>query len=227
MKKRAKKNVRELNVESPIIDNLTTPELVKTNVSEVTPDYKKQFTLIIVLIAMLFGVLVVAYFVYSSINSFDYVGTTFNKIKYGNIQMYHTIFPLYHSVTGSHVADFNLYLRNDPRTLESIPFPDDFELTRVIVLTGDLDNITCPENGIAFGNVANAFKNIWQIPVVANTSLHCSANLDNTYFTLRIANETKIEKSTNNCYTVYIKECAVLNATERIIVGSIAKANGY
>ena len=161
--------------------------------------------------------------------SFEYVGSKFTKIKYGELELYHVVFPLYQSITGQHVADFNLYLRNDPRTLENIPFPEDFQLTRTLVLTGDADKIECADNGIAFGNLANAFKNVWQVPVIANTSLKCDPLKDSkeTYLILKEANETKIEKTGKQCYTLSVSNCAVLNVTERFLVGSIAKANGY
>ena len=161
--------------------------------------------------------------------SFEYQGSRFTKINYGELRMYHVVFPLYQSVTGQHVADFNLYLRSDPRTLEHISVPEDFQLTRKLVLTGDADKILCEDNGIAFGNLANAFKNIWQVPVIANTSLKCDPQETEgaTYLILKETNVSSIEKTGNHCYTLNINNCEVLNVTERFIIESMAKAKGY
>jgi hypothetical protein len=196
---------------------------------ETKENHRKQLVFILILVGFLFGILAVGYLVYTSMTSFEYQGSKFTKINYGELQMYHVVFPLYQSVTGQHVADFNLYLRNDPRTLERISVPDNFQLTRTLVLTGDADKILCEDNGIAFGNLANAFKNIWQVPLVANTTLKCDPKATNgaTYLILKESNVSSIEKTGNYCYTLNINNCEVLNVTERFILESMAKANGY
>ena len=58
----------------------------------------------------------------NSLNHFTYEGVRFNIIKEGEVIFYNSAFPVYSPVTGAHVADYNVYLRNDPRGLQDLEF---------------------------------------------------------------------------------------------------------
>ena len=110
--------------------------------------YSKQLRLVVLGIVFLFIVVGIFYLVYNTTMQFEYKGTSFKKVKFGDLLFYQVSFPLYSQVTGEYINDFNFFLRKDPRTLESIPINGDIKMNPIMILNAD-ENLICKDNGIA------------------------------------------------------------------------------
>lgn len=190
--------------------------------AELNKEYEKQLRWVVLGAVFLFLVIGAFYFIYISMTSFDYNGTEFNKIKIGDLIFYRVSFPL-SSATGQHIADYNLFLRNDPRKLDYIPVEGEVNLKQRIIVTSD-ENLICNDNSIALANLVQYFEGVPKIPVNAVSNITC-AKLNSTTTTLiSIQNSTvsKITRVSDQCYTIEMNNCDVLNTTERFILETVS-----
>ena len=164
---------------------------------------------------------------YSTFNTFEYNGAEFQRVHFGELLFYKVSFPLVSKTTGQHVADYNLFLRNDPRTLRSIPIKGSLNIQQHVLITSD-ENLVCADNNIALANLVQFVQNIASSDVQARANVTCKNNpAQTTLISIQNSSESWIEESGQDCYVLHLKECAVLNVTERFIVGTIAQSRGY
>ena len=88
----------------------------------------RELKRILIILGSVFAVFLLSFFIINSAKNFEYKGVEYTKMKEGKITFYNTAFPMYSSITGKHFADYNIYLRNDPRGLEKIPFEGEINL---------------------------------------------------------------------------------------------------
>jgi len=161
----------------------------------------------------------------SSINSashFEYKGVEFKVIQEGEIIFYNAIFPLY-SITGKHISDYNVYLRNDPRELEDILFDGEVILREDTVLNST-KSFNCDGDGmIAVGNLNQVLES-FGTKVVRDPEAGCDARGGHVFIQIREGNETSIEQFETTCYNLYVKDCEILEVTEKFIVDLLVKA---
>ncbi|MBU1136600.1 MAG: hypothetical protein KJ559_03780, partial [Nanoarchaeota archaeon] len=93
-----KKKINEAKDEEP---KISKEELEKQN--------RTLKNIFIGLGIFIFGGIIVFLFI-SSVRHFEYEGVDFNVVKEGNLIFYNAVFPI-HSITGKHIADYNVYLR--------------------------------------------------------------------------------------------------------------------
>ena len=95
-------------------------------------------------IFIIFGAIVVVFFttwfIMGSIRTFDYNGVEFTKVKEGNLIFYKTFFPIKYN---GKEAVYNIYIRNDPRILENVPFEGVMKLKEYMVLNSTTKNLFC------------------------------------------------------------------------------------
>src|SRR3989344_4853192 len=116
---------------------------------------KNVMIFLVVTIASFAAVVLLIYY----LNSFSYEEVKFDIIKEGRIILYNTKFPVYSSITGKHIADYNFYLRNDPRELEKIPFDGVINLRDLMVLN-ITPGLNCEGDGIiAIANFIQILEN--------------------------------------------------------------------
>ncbi|MCK4553166.1 hypothetical protein KAT80_03100 [Candidatus Pacearchaeota archaeon] len=162
-----------------------------------------------------------------SINSakhFEYKGVEFNVIKEGEIIFYNAVFPIYHRITGKHIEDYNIYLRNNPRKLENIPFDGEVILRKDTVINTTKD-FNCDGDGIiATANLVQVLER-FGTNVIKNPELGCDA-LGGKYIFIQIreGEETSIEQFAPTCYNLYVNNCEILEVTEKFIVDLLVKA---
>ncbi len=164
-------------------------------------------------------VLIAAFFIRSSTH-FKYNGVKFNMVKEGELLLYHTSFPV---VYQDKEAEYNLYLRNDPRELGGkVPAKGtllSIEDT-VINITEEFD---C--NGdevIAIANLINLYNALGK-DIMKDENASCDEQGRYMYLQILSGNETSIEKFGPNCYNININNCEILEGTERFIVGMLVK----
>ncbi len=135
----------------------------------------------------------------------DMVGTT----------LYRTSIPVI--TNNKTVADYNFYLRKDPRILKNIKFEGNIEVKKNMVINMTEDFI-CGGNGmIAVANVVKLYSVIGA-DVIKDPNATCNA--DGLYMLLRIepGNETKVVQTGPSCYKIYVKDCEILEGTERFML---------
>ncbi len=200
---------------------------------------KQNNYLKILLIAMMLVMVFiagVAWFRYQAMR-FEYAGLNFEKIMFDKLQMYHAKIPL-SSLTGNVVANFNLYFRNDPRELESIPITGRIRLKRNAIVALDPSMEDCGDNAIAGLNLGQFLGAAGIKPLEGSTNLSEAletgvnyASCENVVSSVIItekSDKTQIIKEGEDCYRIQVAVCEdVVKATERFIIGAIGHSSGY
>ena len=193
---------------------------------------------ILIWIGIFVGVFVVVSLGIYSMNHFEHRGAKFDvdKVSLAEHTLYKTSLPVAYrnNITGELVsADYNFYIRNDPRELDrEIPF-EVFKESEAIVFTQDLvinmtEDFACEGDGII--GIQN-LKNLYELlgtKVIKNPEIGCDA-FGESYLFLQIrpgeGEETSIEQFAPTCYNVYVNDCEILKVTERMMVEIFAKVN--
>ncbi len=167
--------------------------------------------------------------------TFDYEGLTFTREKFGNIPVYH--YSYYFIDELGQQYQYNLYLRNDPRTNivpidSNIMFKED---RKVYVTLNSTALAQCPNGLRDIASIAR-FLSDNLISVQAGnidggiasqnnlTYVTCENHPDDVVISIVPGNETKITK-TYECHTVSYATCEeVLPALEKFMVKSILDA---
>lgn len=205
----------------------------ETPVPEIKKMDKQVKYIIIVMIVLLLIALGAYYFVQSS-KKFYYGGLDFQKEMFGKIVVYHTVIPVSTS-QGELVANYNLFLRNDPRDLENIKVDGKIMLmTNTLVSIEPEANTGCEDSGIAGGNFFNFLKIAGVNARIAYTNETYALKTNTTYATcanhnnntgvivIKMGENTEIVKKSDDCYEISFSNCGILNATERFLVAAFA-----
>ena len=195
---------------------------------------EKELLGILAFMAFLVIVFLISSSIFRSFNSFEYEGLTFTKERVGEIPVYHYY---YYFKDGGRIIKYNLYLRNDPRTIEvpvegdKILFDRKGKLYLSINSTGldqcrysvlaiaDLSRFLT-ENGI---NVEGSNLDFWKAWAIRQEWATCENKPDNSVIEIREGSETKISID-DGCYTISVANCEILEATEKFKVQSILDA---
>ncbi len=184
----------------------------------------KQLKSILIGIGIIFLAFIFFIFFTNALANFKYKGVEFKVIKDNGLIFYNTAFPIY-SPTGEHTADYNFYLRNDPRKLKDIPFNGNYTLMEnmVINITGEFN---CDGDGvIAVANLVKVHE-FFGTKVIRDENATCDELGRYTFVRITEGNETKIEQFGPACYNIYVKDCEILPATERFIIEVFVIAHG-
>ena len=184
----------------------------------------RQLKLILIIFGGLILIFLLGFSMVDSIRNFEYKDVKFEIVKEGGMIFYKTAFPMYSSITGRHVLNYNIYLRNDPRELKEIPYQGGIALeTPLKKMVIDLEqDFNCEGYGIiAMANFVKSFDLIG-IEVVKDPEVGCDEEGRYNYVRVQEANETSISQDRRRCYTINIKDCEILEGTERFIVEAFA-----
>jgi hypothetical protein len=182
---------------------------------------------IFMLIGGVIILILIGYLIIDNMKNFEYKGVSFKTVKFCDVEpcliLYQTTFPV---ISDGKNADYNIYLRNDPRKLDSIIFNGKMNLfgDMVINSTGDF---SCDGDGIiAVANMVN-FYELLGTNIFKNETLGCNNQDKYTFVQILEGNETKIEQIGFSCYNIEINNCEILEATERFMIESFIKVNDY
>lgn len=191
--------------------------------------------IVIIIIALVIAGLI---YTYSKSKSFEYAGLNFVKTRMGEVVFYHAKILLFNS-DGVAVNYYNLYLRNDPRTLEDIEIYGKIRMMKKVILASD--GLECEDGGLA-GGVLGDMLGILGVkvhPATTNKTAaeeqdirYVSCNLtegvyvDATGLIFKPGNVTEIRQIRQDCYEVTVKECDILRASERFTLGIYAHSKG-
>ena len=175
-------------------------------------------------IGMVILIILITIFVYAvrSTKKFGYEGVDFEIVKTGNLVLYNTKIPV---IIDGKKADYNFYLRTDPRTLkEKVPFEGNLSLAQNLVLNSTED-FNCDGYGIiGIANLINLYK-ISGIDVIKDGNATCDQSGRYAFIGIQAGNQTTIKKTGPPCYEVTINNCEILEATERLMLESFIEIN--
>lgn len=193
---------------------------------------EKQTTIVILFMIAIIASTIAVYFYIQSTYHFSYQGLEFEKRDYHGIEIYTYTYNAI-SPTGEK-KPFSLNLRIDPRK-NTIPIKDKIELSAIktnyltINSTGFNE---CEYSSVAFGTLKYFLQGNY-LPIQGGTVtkeeiegyeipiVNCTTHPNNNVILIQKGNESKIEKTNENCYVLTIKDCEVLEVTEKFQVQSI------
>ena len=172
--------------------------------------------------AILILLIILVVYAVQSTKKFEYRGVDFKIVKSGNLVFYNTKIPV---VVDGKNAEYNFYLRNDPRKLdEGVSFNGNLSLAQNLVLNSTED-FNCDGFGIiATANLVNLYK-VSGINVIKDQNATCDSEGRYAFINLQKGSETRIDKVGPACYNVNISNCEILEATERLMLESFIEIN--
>jgi len=167
----------------------------------------------------------------NSVKSFKYNGLEFSVEKFGEIITYRTALPLY-SQTGvsvmtgdaitEHTADYNFYLRNDPRKLGDIPTQGEVVLYKEMVINSS-EELNCEGDAIiGMKNLITLYE-VLGTNVIRDENAGCDEEKRYMFLNIQPGEVTKLEQVTPSCYNIYVNNCEILDATERFMIETLIK----
>ena len=177
---------------------------------------------LLVVVLLILGLIYVFY----SANHFSYRGITGDVVQEEGILFYRTSFPVRYQ---GQVVPYNIYIRNDPRKLDDIPFegemdfgekfPDDNNYRLVINMSEAFD---CEgDEVIAIPNMVNL--KALGIKVVRDESATCDPEGRYMFINIKKGEGSEIIQVGDSCYDLVVKECEILKVTERFMVEAFVK----
>lgn len=197
---------------------------------------EKQLKWILIVMAFLIFLAIFIYIAMDSMRKFEYAGLKFEKIMYDQLPLFQTKLPMLDS-QGNLVANYNLFLRNDPRKLRDIKINGTIMLMKKIVVSFDPDIEECEDKAIALPNMKNLFSAFGMeiSPAYTDESyakerkvpyMTCDDSENQSVIIIEQGNKNKITQESSNCYTIEFKDCEVNKAVERFMIGAIAQSKG-
>jgi len=178
--------------------------------------------IIIVVVAILAIVLFL-----KSVRTFEYQGVNFQVVKFCDagpcLVTYNTKLPIIYEGKD---AEYNFYLRNDPRKLgENVPFIGEINLAQNVVINSTSDFNCDGDVGIAMGNLGNLFS-ISRINAVKDANITgCDSQGRYGFINLQEGNQTSVEEIGPSCYNININNCEIVKAMERFMLEDFVKIN--
>lgn len=213
------KKQKTINVESIVSEKKVSKGQIK--------EENKILRNIFILVGGIIVLILIGYLIIENVKEFKYQGISFTTVKFCDIEpcliLYQTTFPV---ISDGKNAEYNIYLRNDPRKLDKITFNGKMNLfgDMVINSTGDF---TCDGDGIiAVANMVN-FYELLGTNIFKNETLGCDNQNKYTFVQILEGNETKIEQIGFSCYNIEINNCEILEGTERFLIESFIKVNDF
>lgn len=161
--------------------------------------------------------------------NFEQNGVGFTIVKFCDtnpcLTTYQTSLPV---TSEGKPADYNFYLRNDPRELEKeITFEGEINLNipmkEMVINMSSESEIDCnKDGGIAIGNLKSLYT-ISRINVGKNSNATCDDEGRYIFLQIQPGNETKIKQTGAACYTIEINNCEILKGTERFMIETFEK----
>lgn len=174
-----------------------------------------------VLILLIIGFIIF----FNSLGSFSYRGITGDVVKEGKIMFYMVSFPFdYEGKT----IPYNIFIRNDPRKLDKIPFEGDMDFGMIFydekyrLVINASDEFDCEgDQVIALANMNNL--QALGVKVMKDENATCDEEGRYMYVNIKKGEKTEIRQIGDSCYEIIVKDCDILKATERFMVEMFVK----
>ena len=176
----------------------------------------KNFLIAIGIFALIFIFIFVS--IYASKN-FEYKGMEFDVIREGNVIFYHTSFPF---ILDDRPMNYNVFLRNDPRKLNKIPFEGNLNLLEMMVINNS-DSFVCEGKGgiamINFQQILGSFG----MSFMKDPNASCDSQGRYMFIQIQEGDVTGIEQTGPACYNFNVNNCEILEVTEKFLIESLAE----
>ncbi len=166
------------------------------------------------------------FFFINQTKNFEYEGVEFNIVKFCDSRpcliTYNTELPIIYQ--GERIQ-YNFYLRNDPRELaKSVPFDGE------VVFKNDMFiNITFNRGCGGYEIIAiENFRILYELfgtNIIADENAECDSEGNSMFVLIQESNETSIEQFGPACYNINIKNCEILEGTERFLIDAFVEIN--
>jgi len=189
----------------------------------------KNFLIVVGLILFLFLVVV---FVNNQRKIFDYKGVEFQVIEFCDagppcLVTYNTKLPVIYE---GKERDYNFYLRNDPRELEkAVLFDGELILRDKMYVDITFDRSCEGFELIAMENFRQ-LHNIAGISILNGKNETCLSATEkgSMYVVIQESeDETSVKRIGAACYRINIKDCEILEGTERFMIESFVEINDW
>ncbi len=158
--------------------------------------------------------------------NFNYNGVKFNVVKFCDsgppcLVTYHTTLPV--TLSDGKTADYNFYLRNDPRKLK-VDFNGNLTFKPIMVFNTESDFVCNGNGAIAGANLVQLY-NVVSTNVISDKNATCDSFGRYMLIDVKPGNQTRIEQVGPACYNIYIKDCEVLEGTEKFMIETFVRVN--
>lgn len=189
--------------------------------NEEKKDYNKLLRNILIGIGFFIIAFIAVILMIEASKHFSYKDLEFEKVKVGKIVFYKTQFPIQGD---DGWKTFNLYMRTNPNDLEVIPFEGDKINLKNILVINQTDEFQCGGKGIiSIANLIQFLKDGVGIDVVQDKNATCDEQGRYIFLEIESANETKIVQNSQNCYTIQVSNCQILEGTEKFILEKLVE----
>jgi len=159
--------------------------------------------------------------------NFEYEGVEFSIVKFCDTRpcliTYNTKIPIIYQ--GERIQ-YNFYLRNDPRELaKNVPFDGE-----IVFKNNMFINITFNRHCEGYETIAIVnFLNLYEISGInvtaADENTECDSEGNSMFVLIQESNRTSIEQFGPACYNINIKNCEILEGTERFLIDTFVEIN--
>ncbi len=166
----------------------------------------------------------VVYLIITSMGKFEVDGVNFQMVKEGDLILYKTSIPVFVGDNKTK-ADYNFYLRTDPRTLKKdVPLIGNLTFRRNLVLDVTTEDLFCDGDWtIALANMQKLYTLLGFNLLAKNKSIDYEPESEYMFLTINKANQTAIKEITGNAYEMNITNCKVLPAFEKFMLEAFIK----
>jgi hypothetical protein len=175
---------------------------------------------VLIIIGAIILLIIVWFIISQSVRTFGYSILDFEVVQEGELIFYRTSLPV---VYQGQPTEYNFYLRNDARKLEKkVDFKGNLNLKNTLVLNLEQD-FNCEGKGvIAIANLLKLYEFVG-IKVITDKNATCDEESRYTFIQILEGSETKIQQTGPSCYDIYINNCEILEATERMMIETLIK----
>jgi len=224
--KKAKEKVDNSETQKKIENPAEKPRIKKSQAF--SKESKTIIAVLIIALAFVGFALTVNYLRARSV-MINYHGVDFAVEKTGSLIFYHTQIPYY---AKDPKIKYNFWIRNNPKALENkVDFDGEMYIRPIIVFNLTGSDFQCDGDGII------AMKNLEQLyqvlgsKVIVDPNATCETEYPDTpryvYVNIQPGEQTKIQQVSKACYTIYVKDCEILPATERYMTETFVAMKDY
>jgi len=208
-----------------IIETHTVEKTEEKPVSETQiKKENKVFKGIIITMVGFLLIFLVVYFIITSMAKFEVDGVKFKMIKEGELILYQTSIPVFIGEEKTE-ADYNFYLRTDPRTLEEkVPTQGEVVFRKNLVLDVTTEDLFCEGDWtIAVANTQNLYTLLGFNISVKDKKKKYQPEDEYMFITINKGNRTEIRANNESAYEININNCEVLPAFEKLMLETFVK----
>jgi len=171
----------------------------------------------------------------NSLSRFEYQGVKFEKVRFCDagppcLVTYRTSLPV--KTVGANIvvvkpseknADYNFYLRNDPRELD-VNFTGEIFFSKNMVLNSQEPFFCDGKGAIAAANLIQLYE-VLGTKVINDENATCDLIGRYLFVQVKPGNKTRVNQFGPGCYNIDIKDCEILEGTERFMIETLVKVN--